>query len=65
MPRRPNADPTPEEIRERSREIQAEWNERTFKIRAGCPVDIVDQHGRWTAPEISMSEIQQAAFYSY
>ena len=55
--RRPRtSDPTMEEIQCWTAQIRSRWSERTHRIRAG---EAPERIGRWTAPEISIAEIEQ------
>ena len=41
-------DPTPEEIRQRSAEIRAEWDVWKHRVRAGQDPEFI---GRWAVPQ--------------
>lgn len=50
-------DPTPQEIRRRTKRIRAGWSERTHRMRAGWTVDAADRMDQWIAPTVRVSEI--------
>ncbi len=57
--RRPRIDdPTPAEIQLRTAQIRARWTEQTHRTRAGWTVEVMEELGKWTAPEIRMADLE-------
>ena len=53
--RSPN--PTPKQIRDATKEIRKNWDERTHLIRHGYPPNAADQAKIWVAPLLEECEL--------
>ena len=58
---KPTRNPTPKEIKEATKKIRENWDERTYFIRSGITPKEADAMMQWIPPRISFGDLMNIA----